>query len=343
MKSILKALVVLIVLGAVAAAGGYVYWQSRLAAPLALDKPLLYQVPEGAGFNQVVDELGRRGVIADPWALKVLARAEPEKVPSPRVGEYRLTPDMDSRELVTLLGSNNVVTYPLTVPEGWTFAQMRRLLDSAAKLEHRTADMSDDEVMALINADKEHPEGWFFPDTYRYHLGMSDTDILRQAHRRMQRMLKAAWEDRDDALPFDSPYEALIMASLIERETGVPAERREIAGVFARRLEKGMRLQTDPTVIYGMGSRYDGNITRADLQEKTPYNTYVIEGLPPTPIAMPGKAALEAAVSPEEGNALYFVAKGDGSHHFSGSLREHNHAVNRFIRSERKDDAGSDD
>lgn len=332
MKRIITALIVLIMLGLAGAAGGYAYWQSRLAEPLALTQPLLYQVPAGAGFNQVVADLGRRGVIADPWALRVLARVAPDQVPALRVGEYRLKPDMNSRDMMALLASNEVVTYSLTVPEGWTFAQMRGLLDSAKKLEHRTADMSNAEVMALLDADRDHPEGWFFPDTYQYHLGMNDADILRQSHQRMEKMLETAWADRADGLTFDTPYEALIMASLIERETGAPDERREIAGVFKRRMKRGMRLQTDPTVIYGMGSRYDGNITHADLKEKTPYNTYVIDGLPPTPIALPGSAALEAAVNPLPGNTLYFVARGDGSHHFSRSLREHNNAVNRFIR-----------
>jgi len=331
-KRIVTALAVLIMLGLAGAAGGYAYWQSRLAEPLVLDAPLLYQVPAGAGFNQVVADLGRREVIADPWALRVLARVVPDQVPTLRVGEYRLTPDMSGRDMMALLASNKVVTYSLTVPEGWTFSQMRELLNSAKKLEHRTANMNEAEVMALIDADKNHPEGWFFPDTYQYHLGMSDADILRQSHRRMERMLKEAWQQRADDLPFDTPYAALIMASLIERETGAPEERRKIAGVFKRRMERGMRLQTDPTVIYGMGSRYEGNITRADLQEKTPYNTYVIDGLPPTPIALPGRAALEAAVDPLAGNTLYFVAKGDGSHRFSRTLREHNNAVNRFIR-----------
>lgn len=333
MKRIVIVLTILIMLGLAGVAGGFVYWQNRLAAPLTLTEPLLYQVPAGAGFNRVVADLGRQGVIADPWALRVLARVAPDKVPALRVGEYRLTPDMNSRDMMALLASNEVVTYSLTVPEGWTFAQMRGLLDSAKKLEHRTTGMSDAEVMTLINADdKRHPEGWFFPDTYQYHLGMTDAEILRQSHQRMEQMLDTAWDKRAEGLPFDTAYEALIMASLIERETGVPDERREIAGVFKRRMEQGMRLQTDPTVIYGMGNRYDGNITRADLQEATPYNTYVIDGLPPTPIALPGRAALEAAVNPLPGNTLYFVAKGDGSHHFSRSLREHNNAVNRFIR-----------
>ncbi|WP_075879189.1 endolytic transglycosylase MltG [Vreelandella massiliensis] len=332
MKRILAALLVVVALGAIGVAGAYMYWQSRIEAPLVLEEPMLYQVPSGAGFHRVVVELSEQGVIEDAWAYRLLPRLAPDDVPRLRAGEYQLQPGMTGQDLMTLLASNEVVTYPLTVPEGWTFARMRELLDAAPKLESRTADMSDAEVMALLGREGEHPEGWFFPDTYRYHLGMSDVDILQQSLEKMERVLAEVWADRRDDLPFDAPYEALIMASLIERETGAPEERRQIAGVFKRRLERGMRLQTDPTVIYGMGERYDGRIGYADLREATPYNTYVIDGMPPTPIALPGRASLEAAVNPLPGDTLYFVAKGDGTHHFSRTLREHNNAVNRYIR-----------
>ncbi len=280
----------------------------------------------------MVGQLEAEGIIDDAWAFQLLARVQPERVPRLRVGEYRLTPGMSGLEMIALLGSNNVVTYALTLPEGRTFSQLRDLLDNAPKLEHRTLGMSDDEVMTLLDREGVFPEGWFFPDTYRYHLGMSDVDILRQALARMERILDEVWAERADDLTVESPYEALIMASLIERETGAPEERREIAGVFKRRMEQGMRLQTDPTVIYGMGERYEGRITRADLREATPYNTYVINGMPPTPIAMPGRASLEAAVDPLPGDTLYFVSRGDGTHQFSRTLREHNNAVNRYIR-----------
>ena len=331
-KRFLAAAGVVVVVGLAAVAGGYVYWQQRLSAPVTLEEPALYQVPAGAGFNQVVRELESQGFIKDAWAFQLLARVEPERVPRLRVGEYQLTPGMSGLELIALLGSNNVVTYPLTIPEGWTFRQMRELLDSAPKLENRTTALSDDEIMSLLDREGTFPEGWFFPDTYRYHLGMSDVDILRQALSRMEQILAEVWDERDDDLTIETPYEALIMASLIERETGAPEERREIAGVFKRRMEQGMRLQTDPTVIYGMGERYEGRITRADLREATPYNTYVIDGMPPTPIALPGRASLEAAVRPLPGETLYFVSRGDGTHHFSRTLREHNNAVNRYIR-----------
>ncbi|MGE4533669.1 endolytic transglycosylase MltG [Halomonas sp.] len=332
MRRVLIFLLVLALVAAAALFGGYRYWQSRLAAPIALEEARLYEVPQGAGYHRVVGELAREGVIEEAWAFRALARLEPQSLPRLRPGEYRLEPGMSGRELLELLGSDRVVTYPLTVPEGWTFAQMRELLADAPKLAQQTAELSDEALMARLGREGQHPEGWFFPDTYLYHKGVSDLEILEQALARMEATLEAVWAERADDLPLESPYEALIMASLIERETGAPEERPEIAGVFKRRLERGMRLQTDPTVIYGMGERYAGNITRADLREATPYNTYVIDGLPPTPIALPGRASLEAAVNPKPGDTLYFVAKGDGTHHFSRTLREHNNAVNRYIR-----------
>ncbi|HAR08360.1 endolytic transglycosylase MltG [Halomonas litopenaei] len=332
MRTALKVLLTLVVIAAIGGYGAYHYWQTRLQAPITLDEPMLYEVPPGAGFNRVVDDLEAQGVLADAWAFKLLTRVEPDRVPSLKVGEYSLEPGMSGMQVLDKLASAEVVTYSVTIPEGWTFQQMRAALAEAEKLAHASAEMSDDEIMTALGHEGEHPEGRFFPDTYTYHKGVEDLEILRQANQSMEALLEEVWADRAEDLPIDTPYEALIMASLIERETGAPEERRQIAGVFKRRLERGMRLQTDPTVIYGMGDRFEGNITRADLREATPYNTYVIDGLPPTPIALPGRAALEAAVDPQEGDTLYFVAKGDGTHHFSRTLREHNNAVNRYIR-----------
>ncbi|MBS9402134.1 endolytic transglycosylase MltG [Halomonas sp. TRM85114] len=328
----LKVLIVLLMIAGVALFAGYRYWESRLEAPIVLSESTIYEVPGGAGFHSVVRGLAERGVISDAWAYRLLVRLDPQAVPDLRPGEYRLQPGMSGRDVLALLDSHEVVTYSLTIPEGWTLQQMRDRLAQAPKLEVLTAGLSGDQLMARMGREDTHPEGWFFPDTYRYQKGMSDLDILRRALNRMEDVLEEVWAERDDDLTIDSAYEALIMASLIERETGVPEERRDIAGVFKRRMERGMRLQTDPTVIYGMGERYEGNITRADLREATAYNTYVIDGLPPTPIALPGRGALEAAVNPAEGESLYFVSRGDGTHQFSDSLREHNNAVNRYIR-----------
>ncbi|OLO09074.1 BCR, YceG family protein [Salinicola sp. MH3R3-1] len=328
---VLKILIVLLVVATIAVFGGFHYWQKQLDAPIAIDQSTIYEVPRGAAYTQVVHDLASRGIIDAAWPYQLLARIAPQATQGLRAGEFELEPGMNGRQLIAHLSSDQVVTYRLTIPEGWTFKQMRRLLDQAPKLDHRTQDMSDDEVMAALGHAKTHPEGQFFPDTYRYHKGVTDTEILRRAYDRMQQTLASVWDERDEGLPIDSPYQALILASLIERETGVPDEREEIAGVFVRRLQKGMRLQTDPTVIYGMGDSYIGNITRADLQRQNAYNTYVIEGLPPTPIAMPGLGSLKAAVHPAEGDSLYFVAKGDGSHQFSRTLQEHNAAVRRYI------------
>ncbi|WP_110687471.1 endolytic transglycosylase MltG [Salinicola aestuarinus] len=327
----IKILLLLLALAAAVAFGGYRYWLAQLESPIAIDTDTLFEVPRGAAFGQIVQSLEARDIIESAWPYRVLARVEPDAVNGLRAGEFELEPGMSGRELVSKLSSDDVVTYRLTVPEGWTFRQMRQRLNQAEKLDHQTSDLSDEEIMAALDHADTHPEGQFFPDTYRYHKGVSDLDILRQAFDRMQSTLASVWADRDDDLPIDSPYQALILASLIERETGVPEERSEIAGVFTRRLEKGMRLQTDPTVIYGMGDAYVGNITRADLRRQTAYNTYVIAGLPPTPIAMPGAGSLNAAVHPNDGDSLYFVAKGDGSHQFSATLAAHNAAVRRYI------------
>ncbi|GAB2782680.1 endolytic transglycosylase MltG [Halomonas shantousis] len=328
---VVKILLLLGVVGIAAVFLAFRYWESRLDAPIAAETEILYEVPRGAGFHRVIDDLSEQGIIAETWPYRVLARIEPESLAGLRAGEFRIEPGLSGRELIALLSSDNVVTYRLTVPEGWTFDQMRGVLAEAPKLDHRTVDMSDEEIMAALGHDDEHPEGRFFPDTYRYQKGTPDLELLRQAYARMADTLDEVWAQRDEDLPIDTPYEALILASLIERETGASEERRQIAGVFTRRLQRGMRLQTDPTVIYGMGEAYKGNITRADLQRDTPYNTYLISGLPPTPIAMPGRAALEAAVHPQPGDALYFVARGDGTHHFSSTLSQHNAAVRRYI------------
>ncbi|WP_158773055.1 endolytic transglycosylase MltG [Cobetia sp. L2A1] len=328
---VFKVLLMLVVVAVAAGVVGFRYWQAQLLSPLTIEKEQIFEVPRGASLAKVVSELQAAGIVEASWPYKVWARLEPTAVNGLRAGEFRLTPNLNGRELVALLSSDDVVSYTLTVPEGWTFAQLRTVMNAAPKLEHTTQDMSDDALMAAIGAGDEKPEGRFFPDTYRYHKGVSDVSLLKRAHKRMTTTLEEVWAGRDKDLPISSDYEALILASLIERETGAPEERDEIAGVFKRRLERGMRLQTDPTVIYGLGDDYDGSLSRADLRKPTAWNTYVITGLPPTPIAMPGRAALEAAVHPKAGDTYYFVAKGEGRHQFSRTLSEHNAAVRRYI------------
>lgn len=310
-------------------------WQ-QLHQPLQLDTSRNIDVPAGRGFMQVAQQLEREGLVQHllPMRLWLRLTQDPAAI---RAGEYRLEPGLSLMELKSLLESGQVVQYSLTIPEGRTFNDFRARLAAAPYLEPLTAEWTEAEIMAALGQPDQPAEGWFFPSTYVYHKGMRDLDILRQAHQRMQRLLETVWAERQEPLPYASPYEALIMASIIERETGAPHERRDIAGVFVRRLERGMRLQTDPTVIYGMGDRYQGRITRRDLREPTPWNTYVIHGLPPTPIALPGEAALRASVDPAPGETYYFVARGDGTHHFSRTLQEHNRAVRQYQLNRRED------
>ncbi|REC96082.1 endolytic transglycosylase MltG [Kushneria indalinina] len=327
----LKGVLLVLVVMAAAIGGGWLWWQHKLDAPIALQSPAVYEVRAGMGARQIIEELHERDIIDERWPYQLLGVVDPARLRALRAGEFEILPDMNAHALLDKLSSNDVVRYRVTIPEGRTFTQMRQILNQAEPLEHKTQDMSDEEVMAALGEEGEFPEGWFFPDTYQWHKGATDLELLKRAHDRMTGTLDEVWAERQSDLPIDSPYEALILASLIEKETGAPAERTRIAGVFVRRLEKGMRLQTDPTVIYGLGQAYDGSLTRADLTKSTRWNTYVIHGLPPTPIAMPGRASLEAAVNPAEGNELYFVSRGNGEHQFSATLEEHNAAVRRYI------------
>jgi UPF0755 protein len=276
-----------------------------------------------------VAQLAERGFTRHGWQWRLLMRLEPHVY---RSGEYQLVAGMGPREVLTELASGRVIQYRLTLVEGWTFAQLARFLDANEELEHRY-ELSDREVWPELLAalDLTHPEGWFLPETYQFTRGDADLDILRRAHRSMLTELEAAWSTRDDDLPLNSPYELLILASIVEKETALDTERREVAGVFIRRLRAGMRLQTDPTVIYGLGETFDGDIRRRDLQADTPYNTYTRAGLPPTPIAMPGRASLSAAAHPAKGDTLYFVADGSGGHTFSVTLEEHQAAVKKLL------------
>ena len=334
MKSFIKKvslLVVLVVFIAVAAAlGGYLVLQATLNQELNLEIVDTLEVQPGSTPGKVFNGLEEQGILErSAWIRRYWQWRMPDTVL--QVGEYRLQPGMDVRSLLNLLQRGDVVQRSVTLVDGWNFKQFRQALSSAERLNQTLpAELDGGEIMGELGLEEDHPEGLFFPDTYQYTLGMSDRDILLRAYNRMQKVLDEVWAQRAPDLPIKTPYEALILASIVERETGVPHERDEIAGVFVRRLQKGMRLQTDPTVIYGMGDAYAGRIRRSDLREATAYNTYVIDGLPPTPIAMPGREALFAAVNPKPGTTLYFVARGDGSHVFSETLQEHNRAVRQY-------------
>ncbi|APU29763.1 UPF0755 protein [Pseudomonas sp. NFACC19-2] len=313
-------------------------WQQQraLEQPLHLTEEMLLEVPSGATPSGLLNRLEAEGVIDNAFWLRLYWRFN-LRAPAMHSGEYRLLPEYNARDMLGLWQRGEVVQYSLTLVEGWNFRQVRAALARQERLEQRLADLSDAQLMERLGLAGQNPEGRFFPDTYRYVRGMSDEDLLKQANVRLESVLAEEWQKRAEGLPYREPYDALIMASMIEKETGVPEERGEIAGVFVRRLRMGMRLQTDPTVIYGMGERYNGRITRADLRTPTPYNTYTIDGMPPTPIAMVGREAIHAALNPLDGTTLYFVARGDGSHVFSNTLAEHNRAVREYQLKRRAD------
>ncbi|HKJ76025.1 MAG TPA: endolytic transglycosylase MltG [Gammaproteobacteria bacterium] len=325
-----KLLGLLILLGSLA--GGWVLMEYRLFTENAMTVPeggTAIMVEPGTPLSGVAAVLQRKGLIDHPRFFVWMARLR-GKATAVQAGEYRIGPGLTPPQLLAKMAAGEVIQYELTLVEGWTIHQTLAAVREHPRLKHTLGKASPEEVMARIGHPDEHPEGRFFPDTYHFPSGTTDVAFLRRAYRAMEQTLAAAWEGRVEDLPYDGPYEALIMASIVEKETAVPDERGRIAGVFVRRLEKGMRLQTDPTVIYGLGQGFDGNIRRRDLRRDTPYNTYLHSGLPPTPIAMPGAESIEAALHPAPGDALYFVSKGDGSHHFSATLEEHNRAVRRY-------------
>jgi UPF0755 protein len=315
-----------------AGAGAWIWkdYQSYIVQPLSITEPIpSYLLEKGTSFNSLLSDLETKGVISKPYYIKLYMKLNPE-VGHIKAGEYRIDQELTPATLIARFVSGDSVKHFFTIVEGTTFKQLRAALAANDVIIHETDSLSEQQVLEKIGAQESHPEGLFLAETYQIERGTTDLALLQRSYKAMHESLDKAWETRAEKLPYQSPYEALIMASIVEKETAVPSERPMIAGVFVKRMDIGMRLQTDPTVIYGMGDRYKGNIRRKDLQEPTPYNTYTIDGLPPTPIAMVGRSAVEAALNPEKGAWLYFVAKGDGSHHFSKSLREHNRAVRDY-------------
>jgi UPF0755 protein len=329
-KTIITTLLVLAVVVGGVALSGWSWYQGFLQQPVALDSDReSFVVKPGATLRDVAHELADRGWISSRF-LFVMMAYERDQQESLKAGEYAVENGIRPPELLALLTSGKSIQFPATLIPGTTFRDALALIAADPAFRHELEGLSDSEIMARVGIEAEHPEGMLFPDTYLFGRGTTDIEILKRAHRQLQDVLAEEWEARAPGLPYRNPYEALIMASIVEKETGLASERPAIAGVFVRRLEQGMRLQTDPTVIYGMGDAYDGNIRRADLQRPTPYNTYVIDGLPPTPIALAGREAIHAALHPADGETLYFVSRGDGSHHFSVSLDEHNCAVRHY-------------
>jgi UPF0755 protein len=325
----LKYLFLLTFLATLGAAG----WLWRFAhAPLGLPGPAVeFTIPPGSSLRAASRTIARAGVDMPPLAFEAVVRAtaRPSDI---KAGTYEITPGTTPLDLLGKLRRGEFALVDIKFIEGWTFRQLREALDAHPHLRHDTKGLPDAAVLQRLGLSEPHPEGLFFPDTYRFARGTSDLELLRGANRALTKRLETAWADRRPDLPLASPYEALILASIVEKETGRGDDRTMVAAVFVNRLRGGMKLQADPTVIYGLGEKFDGNLRKRDLVADTPYNTYTREGLPPTPIALPGLASLAAATNPAPSDALYFVARGDGSSEFSRTLEEHNRAVNRYQR-----------
>lgn len=301
-----------------------------VSTPLSLQGEVVeVDIRAGSSLRGISEQLVEQEVLSESWSFILLVRIM-GKAGEVKAGNYLIENDTTPYDLFVTITSGKTTQAGITFIEGWTFQQMREAMMKNDAIKHITIAYTDEQILENIGATEKHPEGLFFPDTYYFSKGMTDQEILKRAYRAMQSRLNAAWQQREAGLPYKTPYEALIMASIVEKETGRADERKTIAGVFVNRLRIGMRLQTDPTVIYGMGEKFDGNIRRKDLQADTAYNTYTRNGLPPTPIAMPGLASIEAALHPAKTKALYFVGKGDGSHVFSSTLAEHNRAVVKY-------------
>jgi UPF0755 protein len=322
------ALVLLAAIALAVAAGGYAFWY--VTTPIVMARlPIEFEVAQGASFRSTAQKLEEQGILVGRYQFEALARAL-DRASDIKAGSYELTAQVKPLELLDKLTRGDVTQGEVKVIEGWTFRQMRAALDANAFLRHDTLGLTDAQILEKLGVPEKHPEGLFFPDTYLFSKGASDLRVLRRAHGAMSRRLAQEWEARDPSVPYKSPYEALIMASLIEKETGRAAERERIGGVLVNRLRIGMLLQVDPTVIYGLGERFDGNLKRIHLQTDGPYNTYMRPGLPPTPIALSGHASLRAALRPAKTDSLYYVSRGDGTSAFSRTLEEHNRAVRKY-------------
>lgn len=309
----------------------YLHVHSNVTLPAT---PYEFSIRPGSNLKQVAQQLADAGIIPSKWSLILLARHLNQES-AIKAGDYQLTGNLSQIALLEYLTKGDAKQNEVTFIEGWTFAQLRKVLNEHPAIENTITDLSDQEILQRIGASETAAEGLFFPDTYYFIKGDRDIDVLQRAYQVMQNHLQTSWSARMESLPLATPYEALILASIIEKETGVERDRTEIAGVFINRLRKGMRLQTDPTIIYGLGEQFDGNLRKQDLLADQAYNTYTRAGLPPTPIALPGLASIRAALNPAETDALYFVAKGNGESQFSTNLADHNKAVNKYQKQQK--------
>jgi UPF0755 protein len=315
----------------IAVLGGLVGYYLLTPLSLSSPAPLEFTLKSGSSLKGAVHQMGEAGVLQQEWPFLLLVRGL-GKSGQIKAGSYELKQAVTPLRLLEMITRGEVNQTRLSLIEGWSFAQLRAMLNASPDVRHDTLGLRDTEIMQSIGAIETYPEGLFFPETYNFSKGDSDLAVLRRAYQTMQRILNEEWAARAEGLPLNTPYQALILASIVEKETGAEADRGMIAAVFENRLRRGMRLQTDPTVIYGLGAAFDGNLRKRDLLADTPYNTYTRSGLTPTPISLPGRAALHAVLQPPKTTALYFVARGDGTSVFSSTLEEHNRAVNRYQR-----------
>ncbi|MGZ5077181.1 MAG: endolytic transglycosylase MltG [Methylobacter sp.] len=312
----------------------WIDYQSALHQPALVDKTVTIEIEKGDSLDLISNKLVIQKLAVKPFWFKVIAFQD-NAFKKLKTGEYELTSGLTIPQILALFVQGKTKQHIITFPEGWSFKEILHEIEKNPNLEHTLAGVDFAGIMAKFKSDLPSPEGLLFPDTYFFEKHTSDVALLKRAYDRMQQVLQQEWSAKAEGLPFKTPYEALILASIVEKETGAAAERPVIAGVFIRRLGQNMLLQTDPTVIYGMGESYQGDIKSKDLTTATPYNTYVISGLPPTPIAMPGRDALHAVLHPDNGDSLYFVARGDGTHEFSATLKDHNVAVDKFQRNKK--------
>ncbi|MPW35347.1 endolytic transglycosylase MltG [Vibrio sp. B1Z05] len=331
----LKKIITLCVLFVVLASAGLFYvWNqlnSYMNQPLQIEEPTLITIKSGTSFNSLLRQFENNQWVDASEFSRLASRAHPE-LTKVKAGTFELQPSQTLQQALVSLVNGSQIEFSITFVEGSTFKDWRAQFDKAPHLIHSTKNMTEADIAQALNIDREKLEGLFLAETYRYTVGMSDLDVMQRAHKQLNKVLNEYWAQRQDDLPLKTPYQALTLASIIEKETAVPEERPLVSSVFVNRLKIGMRLQTDPTVIYGMGENYDGNIRKRDLRTPTPYNTYTIYGLTPTPIAMVGEEAIAAAVNPDDSNYLYFVASGHGGHVFSKNLKDHNRAVQAYLR-----------